>query len=313
MSVSSASCQTNGHLPIILLGSSESASSTAFEVATPIVSSLVISAISEATLTIFVSAGSPVSRILSFAFALAITAAAVVSFTPVISIVWLDLAGLDIFNLFVAVLFLAHDLQVFAFVLRLWVHFQEGLRQFFGLELNEGAAFEYFLIRSPQAHRIGGTILRKECLNVELCAGDLLTKSFGIDASRHRTILEDSDGTTVRTVVETLGQRLSPLDTGVVVGEFEKLGLAHGLDDGLEGLEMAHPLEGVQNFELDRVILAASDLGEEEFVIWEIGVGKVEFNLQKTSVNRLHEILSGGWAFVPVCESQLDHCSLLES
>ncbi len=66
---------------------------------------------------------------------------------------------------------------------------------------------------------------------------------------------------------------------GVILAELEEGGLAHGVDDGGEGLEVAHALEGVEGGQLDGVVLGAADGVEEELVVGEIAVGEVEFDL----------------------------------
>ena len=44
---------------------------------------------------------------------------------------------------------------------------------------------------------------------------------------------------------------------------------------------MTHALEGMEDLQLDWVVLTSTDLGEKELISRKIGVGEVEFNLKE--------------------------------
>lgn len=79
------------------------------------------SVISESTLSVFISARSPVSVVLIIALALTVTSAVSIVWlaTSVVGGVGLESARLDVIILLVTVLLLAHDLELM--VLELWL------------------------------------------------------------------------------------------------------------------------------------------------------------------------------------------------
>jgi hypothetical protein len=144
------------------------------------------------------------------------------------------------------------------------------LLQLFGGKLNEDAAFERLGVTAAQANCIGRSVRRKEGFNIELSAWQLFTETFSIDTARHCSVLKHFDYLFDRSVVQAFRKRLNSLNASVIIGEPENSGVFHGRDNSFEGLEVTHALEGVNDFEFNRMILAAADFGEEELVHGEI-------------------------------------------
>jgi hypothetical protein len=260
-----------------------------------------------ARLSILLPSHSPITIILIVTLALEVTTTpAITSGLLVRSISW-DSASLDVLDLLVTVLLLAHDLQLLAIVGRFGVTLKELLRSLFRVEFHEDTSLERLVLGSTQTHSIRSPILGKELLNIKLCTGLLLTEPLSIDRAGLSTILKHLDLIRIGAVVEGGGEGLTAAHAGVVFAEFEEGAFAHGFDDGGEGLEVAHALEGVQDGELDGVVLTAADFAEEEAVAGEVGVGEVEFDLEG--------MLGSGWVGVrwmlPVCGSQLGRQTLL--
>ena len=193
--------------------------------------------------------------------------------------VGLHAAGFNLPHLLFAVFLLTLDEQVLTVPLGLGVEVQESFLLLFRLKLDENASLEGLVSRATETDGVRGTVGREESFNVELGAGLLLPESLGVDAPAHGLILEHLDD--VGVVFGFNGLREGGLAThvGVVFCEFQGFRRLESFDDRAEGLETAHALEGVQEFEGNRVVGAAAHLGEEEFVIDEVGVGEVEFNL----------------------------------
>jgi hypothetical protein len=92
-----------------------------------------------------------------------------------------------------------------------------------------------------------------------LGARDLFTEALGVDTPWHCPILEDFDYLFDWPVVQTLRERLNSLNTGVIICKPENGRIFHSGNDGLEGLEVAHALKGVDDLKFNWAILAATD------------------------------------------------------
>lgn len=230
----------------------------------------------ETLLLVLCPALPPVTLIPSTSAATATTSA---SPEPSTGTVGLHAAGFDLPHLLFTVFLLALDEQVLTVPLGLGIEVQESLLLLFRLKLDENASLEGLVGRATETDGVRGAVGCEEGFNVELGAGFFLPKSLGVDASAHGLILEHLDD--VGVVFGFNGLREGGLAThvGVVFCEFQGFRGLESFDDRAEGLETAHALEGVQEFEGNRVVGAAAHLGEEEFVIDKVGVGEVKFNL----------------------------------
>ena len=146
-------------------------------------------------------------------------------------------------------------------------------------ELDEDTAFEGLGLVSAQANGIRRSVWHEECLDIELCTWRLFTEALGVDASRHGAVFEDLDSVRVWSIVEALWKWVTSSNGSVIFNELEDSRGFHCIDNCLEGLEVAHALEGMDDLELDWVVLATAYFGEEELVHWKICVREVEFNL----------------------------------
>lgn len=195
-----------------------------------------------------------------------------------------DLAGLDVGDLLVAVLLLALDNELLPLPLGLLGELQEGLLLVLVGELDEDTGLEGLVLGAAQADGLDGTVGLEEGLDVEL-SGRLLiaevAEALGVDAAGHGLVLKDLDGIGVVVGVDGLGQGDFALDGGVVVRQLHGLRVLEGLDDGLEGLEAAHALERMEEAQRHGVVGAAADLGQQELVHGQVGIGEVELNLSK--------------------------------
>jgi len=193
-----------------------------------------------------------------------------------------NVAGVDLIHLLIAVFLLGLDEELLVVELGLGVKSKEFFLLLLGLEFDEDASLEDLLGVSPaETNGVDRTVGLEKSLNISLSSRSLLAKSaetLSIDAAGHGTICEDL-GILVTVNLDIIRQGSLALDGGIVVGQVQGLGSLHGLNNGAEGLEAAHALEGVEQLQRDGVVRTAADLGEEEFVHGKVGVGEVELNL----------------------------------
>lgn len=194
---------------------------------------------------------------------------------------WLYPPCSDILCLLVYICLLTHDQQVLPIPLRLWICLQELLRRLWAVELHENRAFECFVVGTAEADSVRRAVRVEEGFNVKLRGGDLRAEAFGVDRAGHGAVFEDADH--VGAVI-TVGfrERGLALDLDILVflfNDVEEGRIFESGDDRGKGFEAAHALEGIDKLEVDRIILGAADLSEEKFVLREVRVGEIEFNL----------------------------------
>lgn len=198
-----------------------------------------------------------------------------------------NIAGVNVVHLLVTVFLLRLDEQLLVVELGLGVKGQELLLLLLGLELNENASLkDLFGVGTTETNGVDGAIGLEECLDISLGSGTLLaepTEALGIDAAGHGAIGEDL-GVLFAVNLHIIRQRDLALDGGVVIGQIKGLGCLEGLNNGAERLESAHALEGVQDLQGNGVVLAATDLGEEELIHGEVGIGEIELNLLNNNI-----------------------------
>lgn len=144
----------------------------------------------------------------------------------------MDPAFSDVLDLFITVLLFALDFEICPFPLGLWVQGEECLLRLFRVEFNEYAALEHLIICASETHRIGGTIVSEEGLDVELCTRLFFAESFGIDTSRHGLVFIDLFNLVHGLVLNAFRQRDFALDTGIVVDKIEYFTFSEGVNDG---------------------------------------------------------------------------------
>jgi hypothetical protein len=231
--------------------------------------------VAEAILAVLITTHAPVAVILIVTLApitsiTTTTTTVVVSPALLMAVVTLCTAGLDIVNLLLTILLLAHDLKCLALVIWLGIFLKELLRRLVVVELNKDTALEGLVVMATQTHSVGGAELSEESFNVELCAGGLFTETFGVDAAWHSTVFEDLDRIGIGPVVKLSRERIFAAHAFVVFAQLKEGRFAHGVDNGLEWLEVAHTLEGVQDGKLDRVVLAATNFTQQELVTGKV-------------------------------------------
>lgn len=78
---------------------------------------------------------------------------------------------------------------------------------------------------ASETHRVGGTIVSEEGLNVKLSARLFFSETFGIDTSRHGLIFVDLFNLVHGLILNALGQGDFALNTGIVVNKVENFAL----------------------------------------------------------------------------------------
>lgn len=222
------------------------------------------------------------------------TAATALEATASAGAAGLHAASLNVAHLLVAVVLLALDEQVLSLPLGLGVQGQESLLLLLRLELNEHTALEGLVVSTTQTDGVDGSVGGKEGLNVKLSGRLLVAETLGVDATAHGLVLEHLDHVVVVSLRHGLRKGSLPAHGGIVIGQLKRLGRLEGLDDGAEGLEAAHALEGVQKFQRNGTVGAAADLGEQELVHGQVGVREVELNLLADLDRVIRHLLRGG-------------------
>lgn len=177
----------------------------------------------------------------------------------------LDFPALDVLHFHIAVLLLTHDEKLLAVEVGLFLQREERFLRLVAVELDKDTPLEYLLgISAAQTDGIRRSIWCEEGFNVELCTWTFLAETLGIDATGQRFVFDELD--IVRCLLaKALREWNLPSDL-FIVHDFEQSALPQSSDDRGEGLEMAHALEAVDDFDGDGIVLAAANLGEEEIV-----------------------------------------------
>ena len=141
--------------------------------------------------------------------------------------------------------------------------------------------------------------MSEESLDIELSAWLFSAKTLGVNAPCHTFIFVDFLDFDHWFAFQTFRQGFLSLDTGIIFYHVESSTFFERIDDGGEWLEVAHTLERVDDINRNWEILMAFDLCEEKFVLKQVRVGEVEFDLcvvsQMNSVllMRLHRLVFG--------------------
>lgn len=238
----------------------------------------------ETSLLVLVAAFSPVATVIIATTAPTTTSAtsaatASTAMVTTVAVACLYLAGLDILNLFVAVVFLALDDQIFAVPFRGGIQSEELLLSLLCIKLNKDTSLEGLIESATQTDCLCGSERSKESFNLKLCLGTFFAESLDINAAAHSLVLKHLDDIWVEEVIYRFGQRNFALDFGIVINKVEDGGSLHGLNNGAEGLEAAHSLEAVEERKLNGMVGTSADLLEEEVVHGEVGVREIKFNL----------------------------------
>jgi hypothetical protein len=156
-------------------------------------------------------------------------------------------SGFEILRLLILVLCFAHDLKIFAIVLRFGIEGEEVLGQLVSLKFDENTAFETLVFVTSQPHCSGCAVLREKGLNIKLSRGSFFTEAFSIDGA--------GIGVFGNGLEVVLGQRIFASDGCVILGKFDHVRVLESADNGLDRLESLHTIEFEERFERDGLVL----------------------------------------------------------
>lgn len=190
----------------------------------------------------------------------------------------------DVVNLLVAVLFLRLDHEIIAFPFWLRIQCEKGLGGFFGIKLNKYAPLKDFVISATKANRVDRTIRGEKSFDIELCRTFLSTEAFDVNGARHGFVLVDFLNLLVTFALNNgFWKGVFALHCRIVVNNIKDFTFFESSNNCRERLEMTHAFEGSDGFDRDRQILVSFHFGEKKLVHWEIGISKVELDLDRTS------------------------------
>lgn len=115
--------------------------------------------------------------------------------------------------------------------------------------------------------------------DIELRAWLLLPESFDIYASLHGLVFEYLLNLIHRLVLEPLGKCRLALDE-IIADNIKSGTVLESFDNCRVWLEMAHALERMDGTNGNGEVVMPLDLLEQEFVLQEIGVREIKFDLE---------------------------------
>jgi hypothetical protein len=169
------------------------------------------------------------------------------------------------------VLLLGLDLQLLlALPQWLWIKLEELLRSLFIRELDKYRSLEEFVITATKTNSISGTVRGKESFDIKLRAALLVTESLDIDGSSL------SFGSGGGRIVWDLALDLF---LALRASDFKEGRFAECCDDGGIWAEALHAPELADLGDRNWKVSATIGHIPHEFVGWQVGITKVEFDL----------------------------------
>ncbi len=197
------------------------------------------------------------------------------SFMPFV--IWLNLSRLDQLVLLLHVVDLRHNLEIVLLPLGGRVEGEEGLGGLLVREFNIDRALEEVALNiSAETDTVDGPKGTKESLEVELSRRLLVAESLDVDSRGYLAC----PGIVLRDIgVLALDDLLALLALDI-----KKSALSQCSDDGIAFKDL-HAFELADRVGRNRVVLAATCQVPQELVRREVGIAKVEFNLDRVSGN----------------------------